>query len=110
MVKSFHLRDWVSARIRQFYRWRHGTECARLLIFDQIIAFDSIATVAAHVRGHELGEWRVEDGVAAATCVRCGRGLVVYYSPLTPDMEGSMLQHGCKEDMPQLRHPVGMAR
>jgi hypothetical protein len=26
-----------------FYRWRHGGEFARLLIFDQIIAFDGIA-------------------------------------------------------------------
>jgi len=110
VLRSFPFSDWISARIRQFYRWRHKTECARLLIVDQIIAFDSIASVAAHVRGHELGQWRVEDGAAAATCVRCGRGLVVYYSPLQPDMEGSMLQHGCEEDASQRRRLVRLAR
>ena len=110
MLKSFPLSDWISARIRQFYRWRHGTECARLLIVDQIIAFDSIASVAANVRGHELGSWRLQDGMAAATCIRCGRSLVVYYSPLQPDMEGSMLQHTCKSEAPEHPRPVRLAR
>ena len=93
--ESFRWRAWLCACLRWFYRWWHGAEFARLLIFDQIIAFDSIAVTAAKVRGHKLGDWRIQDGSAAATCIRCGRPLVVYYSPLQPDMDGSALRHGC---------------
>ena len=105
-----HLGDWVSARIRQFYRWRHGTECARLLIFDQILAFDRIATRAAVVRGHKLGDWRMKDGIAAATCVRCGRELVVYYSPIQPDMDGPALRYSCKGASPAAYGAVRLRR
>jgi len=94
-LRSFRWSAWLSARLRRFYRWRHGGEFARLLIFDQILAFDSIAAAAARVRGHKLGDWRIQEGCAAATCIRCGRQLVVYYSPLQPDMDGSALRNGC---------------
>jgi hypothetical protein len=94
-LRSFRWSAWLSARLRRFYRWRHGGEFARLLIFDQILAFDGIAAAAARVRGHKLGDWRIQDGCAAATCIRCGRQLVVYYSPLQPDMDGSALRNGC---------------
>lgn len=102
MPKSLRFADWVSARIRQFYRWRHGTECARrLLILDQMMAFDGIAVIAATIRGHELGEWHIHDSSATVTCLRCGRGLVVHYSLLQPDMDGALLRHECKRDRPQ---------
>ena len=93
--ESLRSSAWLCACLRRFYRWRHGGEFARLLIFDQIIAFDGIAAAAAKVRGHKLGDWRIQDGCAAATCMRCGRPLVVYYSPLQPDMDGSALRHDC---------------
>ena len=96
LLQSAGFSDWVSARIRQFYRWRHGTQCTRLLIVDQLMAFDRIAVVAATTRGHELGNWRILDGYASAQCVQCGREVVVYYSPIQPDMEGSLFRHGCK--------------
>lgn len=98
---SFRWRAWLGARLRRFYRWRHGGEFARLLILDQIFAFDGIAGAAAKVRGHKLGDWRIQDGWAAATCIRCGRTLVVYYCPLLePDMDGSALRHGCLRGSP----------
>ena len=93
--KSFRWSAWLSACRRRFYRWRHGGEFVRLLIFDQIIAFDGIAAAAAKVRGHKLGDWQIQEGYAAATCIRCGRRMVVYYSPLQPDMDGSALWQCC---------------
>jgi hypothetical protein len=59
------------------------------------MAFDRIAVIAASTRGHKLGEWQIQDGSAAASCVQCGRELVVYYSPIQPDMDGSLIRHVC---------------
>jgi len=98
MIRSGHLADWVSAKIAQFCGWRHWTECTRILIVDQIFALDRIAVIAAAIRGHELGDWRIQHGFAVARCVRCGRKVVVYYSPIQPDMDGPLLRQGCSKD------------
>jgi hypothetical protein len=64
-------------------------------ITDQLAALQRIAAFSATLRGHVLGEWRTDKGLALASCVHCGRELRVYCSPLQPDIDGSALDDGC---------------
>jgi len=66
-----------------------------LVIAEQMAALQRIATFSAAVRGHELAEWRISDGTARATCVRCGADLRVYFPAFQPEMDGPVLDQLC---------------
>lgn len=65
---------------------------------NQIFDFERIAAVSAVLRGHELGEWRFQEGFAAARCIWCNRELLVYNSLVQPDMDGAALEHNCVDE------------
>jgi len=58
-------------------------------------ALQRIAVFSAHVRGHQLGAWLVEEGLAEVACTRCGAGLRVVRSLIQPEMEGPALETPC---------------
>jgi len=62
---------------------------------DQIVVLQRIAVFAAKVRGHALGKWRMEEGLATASCIQCGRALTVYPAAIQPEMDGEALASGC---------------
>lgn len=63
---------------------------------DQIAVLQRIAAFSAKVRGHVLGKWRAGDGIAAATCIQCGREVRVYRSVIEPEMDGEALDAECE--------------
>jgi len=64
-------------------------------IVNQLAALQHIATFSAAVRGHELGGWRIGEGSALATCIRCGAEVRVYFPALQPEMDGLALACQC---------------
>lgn len=65
---------------------------------NQIFDLERIAAASAVLRGHKLGEWRFQEGVAAASCIWCNCELLVYSSLLQPDMDGAALEHDCLDE------------
>ena len=65
------------------------------VISEQIGALQRIATFSAAVRGHELADWHMREGVLRASCVRCGAQLRVYLPAFQPEMEGPVLDQPC---------------
>jgi len=66
---------------------------------DQVTVLQDIAVFAAKVRGHALGNWRMVDGLATASCIRCGHEVTVCRSVTQPELDGAALASRC-------RHPV----
>jgi hypothetical protein len=61
----------------------------------QLATLQRIAVFSAAVRGHELGEWQIGEGLAAAKCANCGAELRVYTPALQPEMDGPALANAC---------------
>jgi len=61
----------------------------------QLAALQRIAAFSASVRGHELGEWRMAEHFAQASCKHCGAELRVYVSTFQPEMDGATLEQTC---------------
>jgi hypothetical protein len=64
-------------------------------IAHQLAPLQRIAVFSAAVRGHELGEWRIGDGFALASCTQCGAELRVYFPALEPEMDGPAFDYEC---------------
>jgi len=63
--------------------------------FNQLAALRRIALFSAGLRGHKVGEWRISEGFAEASCLKCGAELRVCVPVIQPEMDGSALEQEC---------------
>ncbi|HTQ53231.1 MAG TPA: hypothetical protein VMI94_02160 [Bryobacteraceae bacterium] len=64
-------------------------------LIHQLSVLQHIAAFSAGLRGHQLGEWRIEDGQAVVSCVLCGAALRLCFPALQPEMDGAILDQLC---------------